>query len=1149
MKYNIPKGVTKVCDFAFEECKKVKNIILPDTITEIGNYSFAHSTNLKEITIPKSIKNIGNNIFNKNHLIVYGEKDSLIDEYIKNNYDIKEITFIDIKESKNLKKVEKEIKELEKFEEIEKIKKEFEYIIKNNQVIITNYLGRAKKVIIPEKIEDKLVIEIGEKVFYFEDIENVVMPDSIIKIGEKAFYYSKIKEIKLSENLVEISEEVFYGCKRLKNIEMPKSIKKIGKDAFERRNLKIIGEIGSYAEEYSKKYRIEFISSSASLEEIRISEEFAKQFDYCVTEDNSIKITGIKKESESLVIPSKVNGKLIKKIDNFYTIVQTVKKISISENINEINLNFRKTFPNLESITIDKNNKFFSCDDNVLFNKDKSEILQLINRNIISYKVPSSVTTIREHAFDNCNSITEIEIGENVNLIGARAFEYCRSLSDVVIKNSHIQINSYAFFGTKWINECEVIIFGKERLYKYNGKDETFKVPDEVKFIEEDAFAKNNTLKKVIIGEDVETIGDRAFEGCSNLNKINIPLKTEMIGEKVFQGCINLLEIDIENSDIQLDLNDFKDTKWINEHELIAFRKKLFKYNGKSETFEIPSEIKFIEKGAFAYNNILKKVIIGENVEKIEKYAFKGCSNLNKIDIPLKTEIIGYRAFEECTNLYEINISANIKTIGEDVFASCKSLKKINVSKDNHYYSDTDGILFDKEKKVLICFPCNSQIKDYIIPKSVIRIENRAFYSNKFLKSIKLGENIKEIGPKAFEYCRALEEVYFNYSSLTSKIFEGCTNLYEINILANVKKIEKDAFVSYKSLKKINVSKDNEYYSDIHGILFDKEKTVLIHCPSNSQIKDYIIPKSVIRIENRAFSSNKFLKSINLGENIKEIGPNAFEYCEILQEVYFNCSGLTSSGINIFEGCKCIEKIIFSEELNFIGTRLFASTEISKVELPKNVTQIGLGCFAGAKEIVVYDTITPNAKEATEHWDDCNGKPNSNLGYIGLSRRLGCAVCAAFPNTIWHDHMITVKSSKTDEILYKVWMGGEDENRGYYCMLASSWGKNATFNFEKLDEVFNKIKKFDNKIKVAINRLKYPVSLTEEYKDKYEKYLKRSTKKLVDNNNLEALLEIEKYQLISKANIDNLIDYANKNKNLEILSYLMNYKNKYLMKK
>ena len=152
----------------------------------------------------------------------------------------------------------------------------------------------------------------------------------------------------------------------------------------------------------------------------------------------------------------------------------------------------------------------------------------------------------------------------------------------------------------------------------------------------------------------------------------------------------------------------------------------------------------------------------------------------------------------------------------------------------------------------------------------------------------------------------------------------------------------------------------------------------------------------------------------------------------------------------------------------------------------------------------------------------------------------------------WLDYEVTVRSAQTDEIKYKVWMGG-DCTQGEYCYtLASSWGRNATFNFNAVDEFFPKIKGAYHKLRVALNRLHYPIDLTDEQKEMYSSYIVRSAKNAVklciDTDDTELLLSCEPLGIIKKNNIDELLEYATEKKAVSFTAYLLEYKESHFKK-
>lgn len=147
---------------------------------------------------------------------------------------------------------------------------------------------------------------------------------------------------------------------------------------------------------------------------------------------------------------------------------------------------------------------------------------------------------------------------------------------------------------------------------------------------------------------------------------------------------------------------------------------------------------------------------------------------------------------------------------------------------------------------------------------------------------------------------------------------------------------------------------------------------------------------------------------------------------------------------------------------------------------------------------------------------------------------------------------MTVRSAQTDEIKYKVWMG-TDSVWGEYCnILVSSWGRNATFNFNAVDEMFPKIKGTYHKLSVALNRLHYPIDLTDEQKEIYRSYIVRSAKNAVklciDTDDMEMMLDLEQLGVIKKNNINELLAYATEKKAVQFTAYLLEYKESHFNK-
>jgi hypothetical protein len=160
---------------------------------------------------------------------------------------------------------------------------------------------------------------------------------------------------------------------------------------------------------------------------------------------------------------------------------------------------------------------------------------------------------------------------------------------------------------------------------------------------------------------------------------------------------------------------------------------------------------------AFAYLENLKKIALPQSMFSIGENAFRNC-NFNIIDLPDGLRSIGKEAFSRC-NLQSIHISENVTQIGEGAFSGNNKLKTIDVSERNERYCSMDGVLFTKEKKLLVQYPAGKEGNSYKIPKAVKRIGQSAFEKSK-LTEIYIPEGVTEIGVWAFSGCNWLSEVY-----------------------------------------------------------------------------------------------------------------------------------------------------------------------------------------------------------------------------------------------------------------------------------------------------------------------------------------------------------------------------------------------------
>ena len=497
--------------------------------------------------------------------------------------------------------------------------------------------------------------------------------------------------------------------------------------------------------------------------------------------------------------------------------------------------------------------------------------------------------------------------------------------------------------------------------------------------IGDEAFADFYSLTSVTIPDSVTSIGNYAFCACSSLTSITIPDSVTSIDNNAFIYCISLTSITVDKN------NDYYSS---DEYGVLFNKDKtlLIKYpEGSSETsFIIPDSVTSIGNGAFINCSSLTSITIPDSVTSIGDYAFDGCESLISITIPDSVTSIGNGAFINCSSLTSITIPDSVASIGDYAFSACYSLTNITVDKNNLWYSsDEYGVLFNKNKTLLIKNPEGSAKTSYIIPDSVASIGNSAFRNCDSLTSITIPDSVTSIGEDAFSNCDSLTSItipdsvtsigdyafsgcdsltsitipdsvtsigdyaFSGCDSLTSitipdsvtsigncaftqcisltsitipdsvtsignHAFDSCESLTSITIPDSVTSIGVFAFEYCISLTSITVNKNNDYYSsDEYGVLFNKEKTLLMHYPAGKTSTSYIIPDSVTSIGDRAFSWCISLTSITIPDGVTSIGNSAFSFCFSLTSItipdsvtiidnwaFEYCTSLTSITIN-----------------------------------------------------------------------------------------------------------------------------------------------------------------------------------------------------------------------------------------------------------
>ena len=226
-------------------------------------------------------------------------------------------------------------------------------------------------------------------------------------------------------------------------------------------------------------------------------------------------------------------------------------------------------------------------------------------------------------------------------------------------------------------------------------------------------------------------------------------------------------------------------------------------------------------------------------ITAIGDYAFQMCDSLETIELPDSLTNIGGSAFANCSALKEITLPGGVESIGESVFRNCTSLIQIAIADENENYAAEDGVLFDKNKTKLICYPAGKDSQDYTVPETVSSIETYAFSYCSALETIKLPESLESIEKCAFYRSTSLKmiELPEGIEKIEEQTFYFCTGLEEVKLPASIKSIGSGNFNYCYSLKTITLLSKEPPTMDSTNLLLKCDSLEQIIVPAESSAK------------------------------------------------------------------------------------------------------------------------------------------------------------------------------------------------------------------------------------------------------------------------------------------------------------------------
>ena len=421
-----------------------------------------------------------------------------------------------------------------------------------------------------------------------------------------------------------IGENAFNDNVYLTQVNIPGYVTSVGKQAFfNNTSLKTVIFQGNAVEDMTigaqAFYNCAKLLTLTFEESSRVADIGKEAFYACATIRNLTLPSSVKNVGDSAfrrcfnltTVSLKAGGQDVSFGESVFADCNMLTTVNLSAGVTEFNSNIFAGCRFLSSIKVDADNPNLSDEDGILYNKAKTVLLFYPSSRYTDVTFAPTVEEIGDSVFEGHDRMTEITIPASVKKIGNYAFYYCTTLETV------------HFDGTSQLESIGDNAFSFTNI-------KTFAVPASVKKIGARAFSNSylNSSGSVSTGDDhplqsitfdpngkLQSIGSHAFQRDSALNcELTFPATVKEIGESAFWYC------------------------------------------------------KAITKVTFAGGNKVDDTVTGEDWGRS---IFGYCDNLETVVLPESLTVLSQSLLSNCLNVKEIVIPKNVTTINSGALLSC----------------------------------------------------------------------------------------------------------------------------------------------------------------------------------------------------------------------------------------------------------------------------------------------------------------------------------------------------------------------------------------------------------------------------------------------------------------------------------------------
>ena len=807
---------------------------------------------------------------------------------------------------------------------------------------------------------------IGES--WFKDctkLQGIDLPSTVENIGKQAFYNcSLLDDVVIPDSVKTISDEAFRKCANLRLVTfLSETPATLGTDVFADMPEDYLIYVPETAVEAYKEAWPQYADHIQSVSqkytdiwEVTLTEPgtLAQELGLTITDTNPLIIDGNYNKYDKLKVSGPVNGTDIgvirflggRDVDNCeVTYAGNLKYLDLYDaNIKAGGEDYNQDGSN-DRVTED------NCIDTYMFwELDKLETLIL----------PKSVTKIKNHAFNSCDALSRLVIGDNTKSIGAKVTHDSPQLKEVILLCNEVPATDK----NAWSEDTPIDIFytsnsvrehiSGSRVYYTRGDSIASPFVDDallhalaekrIYTIEdltylnsaENLINGNTEVKKfneLVMAVEVKELGDNSLSGCSNLEEVMLPIMVESISAGAFDGCSSLMKINVSCDSIPtLAENAFESLPkdfviYVTVGKEDDYRKAWPQYadhiQGFKQLKEDVREVTVTTPGtlgeALGFTVSMDKPDdvgrIGGDIISIT--ALKVNGPINGKDIAV-LRMLGGRDEEDCN---EVTL-ARMTYLDLYDATICTDPNNICFNRDgvNDYVENDNEIpehMFWKLDK----------LQTVILPKNVTKIDDNAFYDCLNIETIVVGDATTEIGNDAFGKCKNLKNIVF---------------------LCNEKPtLDGDAFTDPVSDQPYQVEKMYIPLSQYNNYVADQEFTTHTKEFSTNYNEDALF---------RALGSHAVMSNDQL-RNVTSINGWFVHHNDITDLTSLGVSAVDSITSSTLSSLKGLKKITLPASLKVVEKDAFAAnTKLQRIDFAEceedgvvtqnNIAELGINQYA-----------------------------------------------------------------------------------------------------------------------------------------------------------------------------------------------------------